>query len=32
MFVPNWSGKIEYMYADYGNASYIAATVPGGLV
>jgi outer membrane immunogenic protein len=31
MFVPNWSGKIEYMYADYRNATYLAAFAPGGL-
>jgi len=31
MFVPNWSGKIEYMYADYSNASYLTAFVPGGI-
>jgi outer membrane immunogenic protein len=31
MFVPNWSGKVEYMYADYSNANYLAAFVPGGV-
>jgi outer membrane immunogenic protein len=31
MFLPNWSGKIEYMYADYSNATYVAAAVPGGI-
>jgi len=31
MFVPNWSGKIEYMYADYRNATYLAAFAPGGI-
>jgi outer membrane immunogenic protein len=31
MFVPNWSGKIEYMYADYLNATYLAAFTPGGV-
>jgi outer membrane immunogenic protein len=31
MFVPNWSGKIEYMYADYLNASYLGTLVPGGI-
>jgi outer membrane immunogenic protein len=25
MFAPNWSGKIEYMYADYSNATYLAS-------
>ena len=31
MFVPNWSGKVEYMYADYRNANYLTAFVPGGI-
>jgi outer membrane immunogenic protein len=31
MFVPNWSGKIEYMYADYSNVNYVTAAVPGGI-
>ena len=31
LFVPNWSGKIEYMYADYRNANYLSAFVPGGI-
>jgi outer membrane immunogenic protein len=31
LFVPNWSGKIEYMYADYSNATYLTAFVPGGI-
>jgi outer membrane immunogenic protein len=31
MFVPNWSGKIEYMYAGYSNANYLTAFVPGGI-
>ncbi len=31
MFVPNWSGKIEYMCADYSNANYLTAFVPGGI-
>jgi outer membrane immunogenic protein len=31
MFVPNWSGKVEYMYADYSNANYLTTFVPGGI-
>lgn len=31
MFAPNWSAKAEYMYADYGNQTYLAAFVPGGV-
>jgi len=31
LFAPNWSGKFEYMYADYGNSTYAAALVPGGI-
>jgi outer membrane immunogenic protein len=31
MFVPNWSGKIEYMFADYQNANYLTSIVPGGV-
>jgi outer membrane immunogenic protein len=31
MFVPNWSGKVEYMFADYGNANYLTNFVPGGI-
>ena len=31
LFAPNWSGKIEYMYADYGSATYAAGVVPGGV-
>jgi outer membrane immunogenic protein len=31
MFVPNWSGKVEYMYADYSNSNYLTAFVPGGI-
>ena len=31
LFVPNWSGKVEYMYADYSNANYLTAFVPGGI-
>jgi outer membrane immunogenic protein len=30
LFAPNWSGKVEYMYADYGSATYGAGLVPGG--
>ncbi|SDS27735.1 outer membrane protein [Bradyrhizobium canariense] len=31
MFAPNWSGKVEYMYADYSNETYLGAFVPGGI-
>lgn len=31
MFVRGWSGKLEYMYADYGNQTYLGAFVPGGI-
>ena len=31
MFIPNLSGKVEYMYADYRNASYLTAFAPGGI-
>jgi outer membrane immunogenic protein len=31
MFVPNWSAKVEYMFADYGNANYLTNFVPGGV-
>jgi outer membrane immunogenic protein len=31
MFVPNWSAKVEYMFADYSNATYLAAFAPGGI-
>lgn len=30
-FTPNWSAKGEYMYANYGNANYLTAFVPGGI-
>jgi outer membrane immunogenic protein len=30
LFAPSWSGKIEYMYADYGSATYGAGLVAGG--
>jgi outer membrane immunogenic protein len=30
MFAPNWSAKLEYMYADYGSQRYAAAIVPPG--
>lgn len=30
LFAPNWSGKIEYMFADYGTETY-ASTIGGGL-
>jgi outer membrane immunogenic protein len=31
LFVPNWSAKVEYMYADYGNAAYLTQFVRGGI-
>src|SRR6202035_5821596 len=31
MFVPSWSAKVEYMYADYANETYLAAFIPGGV-
>ncbi len=31
MFAQNWSGKVEYMYADYDNETYLASFVPGGI-
>jgi outer membrane immunogenic protein len=31
LFVPNWSGKVEYMYADYSNATYLSSFAPGGI-
>lgn len=31
LFVPNWSGKVEYMYADYSSANYLTTFVPGGI-
>jgi outer membrane immunogenic protein len=31
MFVPNWSAKVEYMFADYSNATYLSAFAPGGI-
>jgi outer membrane immunogenic protein len=31
LFVPNWSAKVEYMYADYSNANYLTSFVPGGI-
>lgn len=31
MFVPNWSAKVEYMFADYSNAKYLTNFVPGGI-
>jgi outer membrane immunogenic protein len=30
-FTPNWSGKVEYMYASYDNEAYLTAFVPGGV-
>jgi outer membrane immunogenic protein len=30
LFAPNWSGKIEYMYADYGSATYGGGLIAGG--
>ena len=31
MFAPNWSAKVEYMYADYGSERYLAALLPPGV-
>jgi outer membrane immunogenic protein len=31
MIAPAWSAKAEYMYADYGSETYLAAFVPGGV-
>jgi outer membrane immunogenic protein len=31
LFVPNWSAKVEYMYAYYSNANYLTTFVPGGI-
>ena len=31
LFAPNWSGKIEYMFADYGNETYANGLVAGGI-
>jgi outer membrane immunogenic protein len=31
LFTPSWSGKAEYMYADYGNEAYLIAFAPGGI-
>jgi outer membrane immunogenic protein len=31
MFAPNWSAKLEYMYADYGSERYAAAILPPGI-
>ncbi|MBN9039856.1 MAG: hypothetical protein BGP05_21905 [Rhizobiales bacterium 62-47] len=31
MFAPAWSGKIEYMYADYGNQNYLSNNIVGGI-
>ncbi|RZN31246.1 outer membrane protein [Bradyrhizobium sp. Leo121] len=30
-FAPNWSGKIEYMYASYANENYLTAFIPVGV-
>lgn len=30
LFAPAWSAKIEYMFADYGSATYGGAIIPGG--
>lgn len=29
MFAPNWSAKVEYLYADFGNNSSVSYTAPG---
>jgi outer membrane immunogenic protein len=30
-FTPNWSAKVEYMYASYSNENYLSTFVPGGV-
>ncbi len=30
-FAPNWSGKVEYMFASYAKENYLSAFVPGGI-
>src|SRR6266849_2418113 len=30
-FAPNWSAKVEYMFASYDNENYLAAFTPGGV-
>jgi outer membrane immunogenic protein len=30
-FTPNWSGKVEYMYASYANENYLSSFIPGGV-
>jgi outer membrane immunogenic protein len=30
LFAPNWSAKIEYLYADFGNATAVGYTPVGG--
>ncbi|MBR0939081.1 outer membrane protein [Bradyrhizobium jicamae] len=31
MFVPNLSGKLEYMWTDYANTNYLTSFIPGGV-
>jgi outer membrane immunogenic protein len=31
MFAPNWSAKVEYMYADYGSERYLTAIAAPGI-
>jgi outer membrane immunogenic protein len=31
MFAPNWSAKVEYMYADYGSERYLSAIAAPGI-
>ncbi len=31
MFLPSWSAKAEYMYADFGSQNYFGNVVPGGI-
>jgi outer membrane immunogenic protein len=31
MFAPNWSGKVEYMFADYEKANYLSDIIPPGV-
>jgi len=30
-FAPNWSAKVEYMYASYSSENYLSTFVPGGV-
>jgi outer membrane immunogenic protein len=30
MFSPNWSGKVEYQYYNFGNTTITSTAIPGG--